>query len=33
MAFLSALDYAQFITVKPEIITHREIIALAPVRA
>ena len=24
---------AQFITVKPEIITHREIIALAPVRA
>lgn len=33
MAFLSVPDYAQLVTVKLEIITHREIIALATVRA
>lgn len=33
MAFLSAPDYAQLVTVKPRIITHREITALATARA
>lgn len=33
MAFLSAPDYAQLVTVKPGIITHREITALATARA